>query len=82
VHPSAPEVRRVFDRVTQRASELGFDTETHDGYAISLLGGNTTNEQEVGLVSHLDVVPEGTGWSVDPYAPFERDGFVVGARFG
>ena len=92
--PFGPHIARIFDRVCERAAELGFESSTHDGYAISILGdpapsvhsGNqhTTNpattppQPEIGLVSHLDVVPAGDGWTLDPYAPFERDGFVVG----
>ncbi|RWR27356.1 M20 family peptidase [Sinirhodobacter populi] len=74
--PFGPEVARIFDLVTARARELGFRTETHDGYAISVLWGDAS--EEIGLVSHLDVVPAGENWTFEPYAPFERDGFVVG----
>ena len=106
--PFGPQIARVFDRVRERAAELGFESSTHDGYAVSILGdpapsvndagastGSTSRtrdtqhtttdpatttppQPEIGLVSHLDVVPAGDGWTLDPYAPFERDGFVVG----
>lgn len=74
--PFGPEVANVFERVLARATELGFTTETHEGYAISVLSGK--GEQEIGLVSHLDVVPAGENWTVEPYEPFARDGFVIG----
>lgn len=104
--PFGPNVARMLDRVRERATELGFESSSHEGYAISILGdparslnedgastgstsrardtqhtGNPTTtspQPEIGLVSHLDVVPAGDGWTLDPYAPFERDGFVVG----
>lgn len=74
--PFGPNVARLFDRVVRRAEELGFKTETHEGYAISILSGE--GKQEIGLASHLDVVPAGENWTFEPYQPFARDGFVVG----
>lgn len=74
--PFGPEVARIFDLVAARAREFGFRTETHDGYALSVLWGEAA--EEIGLVSHLDVVPAGDNWVHSPYAPFERDGFVIG----
>lgn len=74
--PFGPEVARIFDKVLQRAQALGFETENHDGYAISVLSGE--GEDELGLASHLDVVPLGSNWAFDPFQPFERDGFVIG----
>ncbi len=87
--PFGPHIARMFDRVRERATELGFESSAHDGYAVSILGdpvpsvnddgaATTPTQPEIGLVSHLDVVPAGDGWTLDPYAPFERDGFVVG----
>ena len=85
--PFGPGVARVLARAVERAEELGFSTESHDGYAVSLLGSNGSGEasgsnnadtHEIGLVSHLDVVPAGENWAFEPFESFERDGFVVG----
>ncbi len=32
----------------------------------------------LGIIGHIDVVPEGSGWTGDPYRCEERDGFLVG----
>lgn len=32
----------------------------------------------IGIIAHLDVVPEGTGWDSDPYDMTVRDGYLVG----
>lgn len=77
--PGAPfgsDVQALFDRVVDRANELGFATETHEGYAISVLGGG--DGEEIGFVSHLDVVPAGENWTLAPFEAFYRDGFVLG----
>ncbi|PWD52488.1 peptidase M20 [Serinibacter arcticus] len=74
--PFGPAVAEVIDLVERRARELGFATHPHDGFALSVTSGD--GEEEIGLVSHLDVVPAGEGWTHEPYEPFERDGVVVG----
>ncbi|MCB8821947.1 Sapep family Mn(2+)-dependent dipeptidase [Microvirga rosea] len=74
--PFGPQVARIFDHVARCAKELDFATESHDGYAISVFFGE--GPQDIGLVSHLDVVPAGENWTVEPFEPFTRDGFVVG----
>ena len=74
--PFGEAVHTVLERALERAEELGFSTERHDGYAVSVLFGD--GREEIGLASHLDVVPAGENWEFSPYEPFERDGFVIG----
>lgn len=76
--PFGPDVDAIFGRVLDRAAELGFSTQKHDGYAISVFDGNTAATDEIGLVSHLDVVPAGENWTIEPYEAFYKDGFVLG----
>lgn len=54
----------------------GFETRNFDGYAgdISLPGG----EKTLGILCHLDVVPAGEGWTVEPFALTQRDGNLCG----
>lgn len=35
-------------------------------------------EEHLGILCHLDVVPEGSGWSVPPFALTEKDGKLLG----
>src|SRR5699024_12043674 len=37
-----------------------------------------SGEKETALLGHLDVVPEGDGWSHDPYDMIEKDGYIYG----
>ncbi|MGO3885565.1 MAG: Sapep family Mn(2+)-dependent dipeptidase [Mycetocola sp.] len=76
--PFGPEVERVLTRAVQRAQEFGFETSTHEGYAVTVLADGEDGKPEIGLASHLDVVPAGDNWTLEPYAPFERDGFIIG----
>ncbi len=46
------------------AKDMGFETVNYDNYIGEITYGNG---QEIGIIGHLDVVPEGTGWNTDPY---------------
>lgn len=48
------------------ASEMGFKTENIDGYAGHIEWGD--GQQIIGVLVHLDVVPEGDGWTHPPYS--------------
>lgn len=41
-------------------------------------GAGRSASRDIAMVSHLDVVPAGPGWSSDPFTPYERDGYVIG----
>ena len=59
------------------AEKEGFETFDADGYGghIDFKG---TEDGIVGVVGHLDVVPEGSGWDHDPYGGEVIDGMVYG----
>lgn len=55
----------------------GFEVENDDYYSVSaILRGKT--DRELGILGHMDVVPEGTGWHYEPYRSVEKDGYVIG----
>ncbi|MBR1408380.1 MAG: Sapep family Mn(2+)-dependent dipeptidase [Clostridia bacterium] len=59
---------RVLDAIMRIGNRMGFETRNHEGYCATLLWKGET-EEEIGIFAHLDVVPEGTGWTGDPYEP-------------
>lgn len=63
------ETLRICDR-------LGFRTENMDGYAGFAEFGQ--GEEVVGILAHLDVVPEGDGWEFAPYEAHISDGKIFG----
>ncbi len=63
------EALRICDR-------LGFRTENMDGYAGFAEFGE--GEEVVGILAHLDVVPEGDGWEFAPYEAHISDGKIFG----
>ncbi len=48
------------------AESMGFETKNVDGYAGHVEYGQ--GEEIIGVLVHLDVVPEGDGWSCPPYS--------------
>ncbi|KUO72883.1 MAG: diguanylate cyclase [Clostridia bacterium BRH_c25] len=66
--PGAPfgkEIRECLDKTLEICSRLGMKTENFDGYAGHAEYGE--GDEIVGILVHVDVVPEGSGWSHDPY---------------
>lgn len=70
--------RCVLDKTLTMAAEYGLQTENCEDYCgTAWLAG--TGGQEIGIFSHLDVVPEGDGWTItQPYHPIVRDGWLYG----
>jgi succinyl-diaminopimelate desuccinylase len=60
--------------------KLGFDSVNLDNKAgyIEFRAADQENAGRFDIVGHLDVVPEGTGWTGDPYVMREKDGYLYG----
>ncbi|WP_312354604.1 dipeptidase PepV [Aminipila sp.] len=89
--PDAPfgkGVAEALDYMLQKAEAEGFDAENIDNYGGHIeFGGYTldeegqivgTNEEVMGIIGHLDVVPEGTDWEYDPFGGIVADGKIYG----
>lgn len=70
------ECGKVIDTAVEMGNRYGFRTENHDYYCASIINGN--KEEEVGIISHLDVVPAGSGWSYEPFKLTIEDGKYIG----
>ena len=72
---------RCADKAMEIGDKHGFRTENHDYYCVSLvLEGAGTGE--LGILGHMDVVPEGSGWSYPPYGAELHDGYMIGRGAG
>jgi len=77
--PDAPygiEVRDSLHHVLKTARALGFRTENVDNHLGWCEYGE--GEEMVAVLGHLDVVPAGDGWTVDPYGGEISDGKIWG----
>jgi succinyl-diaminopimelate desuccinylase len=62
------------------SASLGFNTRNFENY----VGTVDLSDQEtrLGILCHLDVVDEGTGWSTPPYQAIVKDGMIYGRGCG
>jgi succinyl-diaminopimelate desuccinylase len=79
--PGAPFGRGCLDALEEALAiggKLGLTTKNVDGYAGHAEIGN--GDEIVGVLNHLDVVPEGDGWDEDipPYEAVFKDGCIFG----
>lgn len=67
---------RAMEAAQALLEERGFAVRDFDRYALDV----DLNDQppKLGILAHLDVVEEGRGWTMDPYAPVLRDGRLYG----
>lgn len=75
--PSMPFGKGVNDALNQALSigdKLGFKTKNIDGYMGCIEWGE--GDEIVGVLGHLDVVPEGDGWNYAPYGAEIHDGKI------
>ncbi len=86
--PFGEGVHKAFEYMLERGRKEGFDVENIDNYGghIDFGGylkdqkGNITavNMETMGIVGHLDTVPEGDGWTHPPFAGEIADGKIFG----
>ncbi len=68
---------RALQLALEMAESYGFSVKNYDNY----VGALDMNDKEKGLdiLAHLDVVPEGEGWTVTkPFEPIVKDGRIYG----
>jgi succinyl-diaminopimelate desuccinylase len=67
---------RALEYILKLGEDMGFSTQNFDGYAGHIEFGN--GEETVGVLAHVDVVPEGDGWLYPPYGGEIHDGKIYG----
>ena len=75
--PFGPGPREALDRALAIARRCGLEAHDCDGFVgYADLPGDT--DEQIGIIGHVDVVPAGPGWSVEPYALTRREGYLLG----
>lgn len=75
--PFGAETARCADRALEIGARLGLEGENDGYYAVSFCRPGEIKE-ELGFLSHLDVVPAGDFWNYEPFHAVEKDGHVIG----
>ena len=79
--PDAPfgkGVKEAYEYMQGLARREGFAIKDVDGYGGHFDYGDSQEKGVMGVLCHLDVVPEGSGWDRDPYGGLVEDGFLWG----
>ena len=80
VAPGAPfgsEVRKMYDMALADCEAEGFVTRGFEGYALdATLPGES--DEAIAVLGHLDVVPAGDGWPMDPFAAVREGDKIYG----
>ncbi len=79
--PGAPfgaENRKALECAMADCEKMGFATEIFDGYAGHADLGEGDDYDALAILAHLDVVPVGDGWTVEPFGGEVRDGKIFG----
>lgn len=74
--PFGEDVDKALKYALDLSEEIGLKSFNVDNYA-----GHTDfgyGEETLGIIIHLDVVPAGDNWSVDPFNPVIKDGKIYG----
>ena len=74
--PFGEESARALEFILNTAKKLGLDTVNVDNFAGDARYG--TGNDFVDVLTHVDVVPAGDGWSYEPYTLTEEDGYLYG----
>ncbi len=77
--PGAPfgkPVKECLKAALKMAGDMGFKTKDLDGYCGIVDYGE--GEEMLGILAHLDVVPEGNGWTYPPFGAEIHDGYMYG----
>ncbi len=72
--PFGPGIAQALDFLLNKGKNDGFSVKNVDGYAGHIEAGE--GKDLLGILCHVDVVPEGDGWSVDPYGGEIKDGKI------
>ncbi len=68
--PYGRHVQSALEFLTKLAMQDGFEIRQYDGHALAIIlnPDGWPDEERIDIVSHVDVVDPGVGWSEDPFS--------------
>lgn len=76
VKPFGPGCHRVIDEFLKLGESYGFSTANYDGYFGEVRLGDQA--ADIGIWTHLDVVPVGNDWIYEPFQAVRRGNYIIG----
>ncbi|HHU63250.1 MAG TPA: dipeptidase PepV [Clostridiales bacterium] len=74
--PFGPKVAKALDYVLNLGDSMGFEVKNLDGYAGHVQYGE--GDEILGILTHVDVVPAGSGWTYPPFEGQVHDNRIYG----
>ena len=74
--PFGKNINSALEYMLELGKKLGFKTKNIDGYCGFIEFGE--GSELLGIIGHLDVVPEGTDWTFPPFSATIKDGKIFG----
>ena len=82
-YPYGTGCKKVLDEMLKMGEEYGFNSRNFENYVGALWLEEPEGRETIGFWGHLDVVPEGSDWTMtNPYAPIVKDGWIIGRGAG
>ncbi len=75
-YPFGEDANNALMYMLNLGKQMGFRTKNIDGYCGYIEFGE--GEELIGIIGHLDVVPEGEGWDTPPFEATIKDGKIYG----
>jgi len=75
-NPFGQGVSKALNFFYELAKKDGFEATNYKNKIVEVLVGK--GKKNLTIMAHADVVPEGTGWDVEPYAVTEKNGVLFG----
>ena len=75
--PYGPASYQALQKAVEIAARMGMDAHNCDGH-IGYADVKGISHKQIAMIGHTDVVPEGPGWTFDPYQMTRKDGFLIG----
>ena len=75
-YPFGKNVNKALEYTLNLGKSLGFKVKNIDGYCGYIEFGE--GDELIGIIGHLDVVPEGEDWTYPPFSGTMSDGYIFG----
>ena len=76
IAPFGQGCRDAVDAFLELGKKYGFETRNYEYYVAEIRMGNA--EHDIGLWTHLDVVPVGEGWLYEPFSAVQKGNYLIG----
>lgn len=79
IYPFGKGIEDAYQNILALGASMGFDVQDFDHYGGHIEWKSEDSRAEIfGIAAHVDVVPEGDGWTHDPYGGEVEDGWIYG----